>query len=126
MQTMSIEEFKALLKNTNWVRTQEIEVLHSYECEARDNEGELYQRTFLCGRADKISSLQNITITYTEGFDYEEGNPSMLLTSIEGLNQPLWIEGVKVIDEGGDELSANDIFGMLGVEFSDIDYSEIE
>lgn len=124
MQTMSIEEFESLLAQPNWVRTQEIDLLHSYEREEINNEGELHEITMLCGRADKVSTLQNISITYTEGFEYVEGDPSTLTTSLEGLNEPLCLEGIKVIDENGGELSPGEIFDMLDVAFSDVDYSE--
>lgn len=131
MKTISIAEFGALVARNDWQREQDHEVVEclNRQVEEWDEENEsfdLIDIPHVWGWASKISTLDGIKITYTEGFNYDECNPESLSTGTEGQDDVWSVKGVVVEDEDGDELNAHELADYLGSDFSDIDYSVLE
>lgn len=128
MKTISIAEFETLVARNDWQREQDHEVVERLDrqVEEWDEENEsldLIDIPHVWGWASKTSTLDGIKITYTEGFNYDEYNPDSLFTGTEGQDDVWSIEGVVVVDEDGDELSAHELADYLNSDFSSIDYS---
>lgn len=131
MKTISIAEFEALVAHNDWQREQDYEVVERFDrqIEEWDEENdtlELIGVPYVWGWASKTSTLGDIKITYTEGFNYYECEPDTLTTGTEGQREVWFVEGVVVIDEDGDELNAHELADYLSDDFSSIDYSVLE
>lgn len=131
MKTISIAEFEALVARNDWQREQDLEVVERLDrqVEEWDEENEsldLIDIPHVWGWASKTSTLDGIKITYTEGFNYDECAPDSLSTGTEGQDDVWSVEGVVVVDEDGDELSAHELADYLDSDFSSIDYSVLE
>lgn len=131
MKTISINEFESLLARNDWQREQDYEVV---EClnrrvekwNEKNESPELSDIPHVWGWASKISSLEGVKITYNEGFSYDECDSDSLSTGTEGLDDVWSVEGVTVVDDDGDELSAHTMASYLNSDFSGIDYSVLE
>lgn len=131
MKTISIAEFEILVARNDWQREQDHEVveLHDRQVEEWDEENQSFDVIHIphaWGWASKTSILDDIKITYTEGFNYDECDPNSLSTGTEGQDDVWSVEGVVVVDEDGDEINAHDLADYLDSDFSNIDYSELE
>lgn len=131
MKKLTVDEFKALVMNDEWVRQHDHEIIDRIvqEREVYDNytqEHSLIDVSHVYGWASKTSTLDGIKITYTEGFNYDECDPDSLSTGTEGQNDVWFVEGVVVVDEDGDELNAHELADYLDSDFSKIDYSVLE
>jgi len=131
MKTISIDEFKKLVARDDWRRELDHEVTDFYR---RENQkwsselGEYELATILCafGWASKTSTLDDIKITYIEGFNYDiPAAEDTLSVGTEGQDDVWSVEGVSVIDEFGDELSAHELADYLDTDFRSIDYTRI-
>lgn len=114
MKTLSIDAFVKLAERDDWHIAQEVEVVE------RLVEDEV---PHIWGAVTKTSTLGDITITYTEGFNYDEFEPDTLTTGTEGMDIIWTIKGVRVVDEEGDELDAHELADYLDADFKRIDYS---
>jgi hypothetical protein len=131
MKTISIADFKTLVARNDWHRDQEHEVVERLDRQASewDEETEsvdLIDIPFAWGWASKTSTLDGIDITYTAGFSYDDYDPESLSTGTEGQDNVWSVDGVRVVDEYGDELTANELGYYLGADFSSIDFSVLE
>lgn len=131
MKTISITEFETLVARNDWQREQDHEVVEHLDrqVEEWDEESEsldLIDIPHVWGWAFKTSTLNDIKITYTETFNYDECNPDSLFTGTEGLDDVWSVEGILVVDEDGDELNAHELADYLDSDFSSIDYSMLE
>ena len=131
MKTISIAEFETLVARNDWQREQDHEVVERLDrqVEEWDEENEslaLIDIPQVWGWASRISTLDGIKITYTEGFDYDECEPDSLSKGTEGQDDVWSVEGVVVVDEDGDELNAHELADYLDSDFSSIDYSVLE
>ena len=74
MKTISLSEFKALIASDDWQRQQKLEVIDELTQRASINEmndtDERVEALSICGCASKASTLNGITITYNESFNY--------------------------------------------------------
>lgn len=131
MITLSIAEFENLVSSKNWKREQDYDVLDRsiYQVEEYDEETDsfnLIDIPHVFGLAFKTSTLKipaiDLTVTYTEGFNYDEGKPESLSVGTEGQDEVWAFKGVRVVDEEGDELSPHELADYLTTEFSYIDY----
>lgn len=125
---MKISEFKTLIARNDWQREQHHEVVERLDLIGIPHIG---GRASVWGWASKTSTLDGIKITYTEGFNYDEGDPDSLSTETEEQDDvwstDLWsVEGVVVVDEDGDKLNAHELAEYLDSDFSKIDYSVLE
>lgn len=131
MKTISINEFESLLARNDWQREQDYEVV---EClnrrvekwNEKNESPELSDIPHVWGWASKTSSLDGVKITYTEGFSYDECDSDSLAVGSEGLDDVWSVEGVTVVDDDGDTLSARELTDYLSSDFSGIDYSVLE
>lgn len=130
MKTISIAEFEKLVARADWERAQEYEIIDKVEFKiddwgerrlAEDDSGTIVNHVM--GMASLTSTLNSIKITYQEGFNYDQFEPDSLTSSTEGMNDVWFVEGVKVIDDDGDELNAHDLADYLPDDFNTIDYS---
>lgn len=130
MKKISLADFKALVARDDWHHEQDLEVArfdgHLERWNEITEEVELVDIAHVHGEASKTSTLEDIKITYTEGFSYDECDPESLSTSLEGLDEVWVVEGVVVVDEDDEELDAHELSDFLHPEFSRIDYSELE
>ena len=131
MKTISIAEFETLVARNDWRREQDHEVVESMvrEVEEWNSDDEYPERIEIphaWGWAAIFSTLGDIKITYTEGFNYDEYQPDSLSTGTEGQDEVWTVEGVTVVDEYGDEFNAHELSEYLTFEFSDIDYSDLD
>lgn len=128
MKTITINEFKTMAARDDWRREQDYEVVDRIDrqVEEWDEASESPKVTDIqhaWGWASKTSTLDGVKIVYTEGFNYDECEPDSLSTGTEGQDKVWSVEGVAVLDEDGDPMSADDLADYLGSDFRDIDYS---
>ena len=131
MKTISINDFETLVARNDWHRDQEHEVVEYLDRQVSewDEETESVDLTdipFVWGWASKTSTLDGIEITYTAGFSYDDCDPESLSTGTEGQDDVWTVDGVRVVDEYGDELTADELGYYLGADFSSIDYSALD
>lgn len=127
MKTITIPEFEILVASDNWDHDQAIEVNDRFvnnNCEEALNN--IAIPTLCCGTAVKTSTLDEITITYVESFDYHEYQADTFSAGTEGLDNVWTIEGIIIVDEEGLEVDDWELVEYLGDEFSAIDYSSLE
>ena len=130
MKTISIDQFKSIIENANWIRTEEIEILDKitrkdYDYDSESEEYEVIEIEHEYGIAFKESSFEDITIKYTEMFNYDLNEIDTFENSPDSSTE--WIvEGISVVDEDGDELDSDEIGNYLNDDFRTIDYSELE
>lgn len=122
MKTITIAEFETLVARDDWQREQEHEITDRFDI-TNDEGVEIWRVT---GWASQTSILDDIKITYTETFGYDEYEPDSLSYGSEGLDDAWSIEGVTVIDDDGDEMSDDDLADYLSNDFSVIDYSGLD
>ena len=131
MKTISINEFETLVARNGWHRDQDHEVVEYLDRQVSewDEETESVDLTdipFVWGWASKTSTLDGIEITYTAGFIYDDCDPESLSTGTEEQDDVWTVDGVRVVDEYGDELEAHELGYYLGADYSSIDYSVME
>jgi len=129
MKTISLSEFKALIASDDWQRQQKLEVIDELTQRASINEmndtDERVEALSICGCASKASTLNGITITYNESFNYFDCKEDSFSASTDGQDDIWQMSGASVIDDDGDELSADDLSTYLSHDFSNIDYSTL-
>lgn len=122
MKTITVAELESLVRREDWRREQDYEFAElSVRRENRFDPGEGVPHTW--GWASKISTLGGIKITYTETFAYDDYEPNSLVSGAEGLDEVWRMEGVRVVDEDGDEITIAELSDRLGPEFKEIDYN---
>lgn len=119
MKTFSLAEIKALVNSSAFTSTQEIEYIDSHT--VCDELGMSTEWSF--GAARIISTLDDLTITYEEGYSVSSLDPDNVKGSTEGMSEVWKIEGFKVVDEDGTELSVSDFWEIFPDSFSNVDYS---
>jgi hypothetical protein len=130
MKTFTLSEFEALAARDDWSHEQSLNThgeMHD-KTEGTDIHGEfdLIDKTTIYGEATVTSTLDDITITYHEGYNYDVFAPENLDSGTEGMQEIWTLEGARVVDEDGDELSEADWACALGrTLFDRIDYSSL-
>lgn len=124
----SIAEFETLVANNHWQRKQDHEIVDYCSQLSPDHQRlDPVDKVRVIGWASKTSTLDGITITYREGFSYDECDGESFTSGSEGQGEGWTIDGVSVIDEDGDELNADDLaYFYLTSDFGSIDYSVLE
>lgn len=120
-KTFTPQEFEKFLARSDWQRSQNQEIL---ERMVRDdfNRGEI---PHAYGWASLTSELDGVKITYTESFSFDECERDSLSASTEGQNEIWSIQGVRIIDEDGDE-SDPELWMERDGGFDAIDYSFLD
>lgn len=131
MKTISIVEFKAMIDRDDWKHVQELEIIHREdenvsEWNEKSQKYELFDIPYVFGSAFKISTLNDIIISYNEGFKYNEFDPSSFTANTFGMYEIWRIENISVVDEDGEKLDAHELGEYLDDDFSSIDYSELD
>ncbi|OFV49723.1 hypothetical protein [Oligella sp. HMSC09E12] len=129
MKTISLDEFDNLILCEEWEREQRFEVNSSMKVSKLrlfGDEIEFVDVNKIYGLAKLVSTLDGITVTYSESFNYEENDPDSLRFGVEGMDEVWDIQGVKVLDEDGEEVNAKRLADCLPYEFSVIDYDYFE
>ena len=106
-------DFEELLRDVHWS--------HISSTEFADCHGENDSIQF--GAGVVTSTLGDILITWSEGYESVVGVSDSLVASIEGLDEYLVINGVAVLDDDGETLSQSELAGMLPAAFRTVDYS---
>lgn len=127
MKTISIAQFETLVARDDWQREQSTEIVerHVRQIEEYDANAETLNQIdvpHVWGWACKSSTLDGVTITYTEGFNYDEYTPDSLSTGTEGADEVWTVEGIVVVDDDGDKLDASELCNYLNCNFDHIDY----
>jgi len=130
MKTISIDEFKKLVARDDWRRELDHEVTGRYCRENQKWSSELgeYELKYIphaFGWASKTSTLDDAKITYIEGFNYDIHDTDSFSAGTEGQDNVWSVDGVSVVDEFGDELSAHELADYLDTDFRSIDYARI-
>lgn len=130
MKTISIAEFEALVTRNDWSFSQDHDIVERMDRSETeyDSESDTLSQVDIphaWGWAAKTATLNGVTITYTEGFNFDEYDTDSLVASTEGQDEVWKVEGVVVVDEDGDEIDAHDLADYLDGRFSAIDYSGI-
>lgn len=131
MKRMTLAEFETLVARQDWQREQHIEIT---ECTHRpievmedgDDAPRLRDIPHTYGFAEQCSTLDGITICYSENFSYDDCQPESFSCSTEGMDTAWTIEGVEVVDEDGDPICASDLCAELPGDFEHIDYSTLQ
>jgi hypothetical protein len=129
MKNMTIAEFETLASCGDWNRKQDIEIIETQDRTVEDYDDTdglvltAIPHTF--GVANKFSTLDGITIGYTENFKFDDHQADTFAASPEGLDEVWTAEGVIVIDEDGDELNAHELAEYLNPDFQSIDYTQL-
>lgn len=131
MTQISIDQFEEIVARSGWVRQQEFE--YNYDCEydkpiwnPQTQDYEETQVTQINGLVRFTSTLDDMTITYTEGYSYDKYMPETLISSTDGID-PVWeYQGPDVVDEDGDILNAHDLADYLSNEFSELNFDDLE
>ena len=131
MKTISIAEFETLVARNDWQREQDHEVVErtNRQAEEWDDENEsldLIDISHVWGWASKTSTIDDIKITYTQSFSYDEYDTDSLSTKTVEQGDVWSVEGVVVVDEDGDQVNAHELADYLDSYFSSIDYSVLE
>lgn len=131
IRTFTPEQFEAFLARTDWAHTQEQDVTERLTREESytDDNGDEATRDIPCayGWAARTSTLEGVTITYTEGLNFDDHDRDSLTASTEGMEAPLTLEGARIVDEDGDERDIADFFEALRAgDFEDINYSFLD
>lgn len=132
MITMTIEQFETLLTR-KWEHRTHIEELDTvqHDCEMWDSEAEELRSVSIphtFGEAVVTSTcptMEGITITYLESYNYDEHQPETFTSGTDGLDEIWQVEGVVVVDEDGEELNAHEVSYYLDGDFSDPDYRDL-
>ena len=129
-KVISIAELQAMVARSDWQYEQNIhtsERTTRYETAVDDKTDLMIEVAIphVFGFASKVSTLDDITITYQEGFSYDECMPDTLDTSIEGMDVPWAIDGVTVLDEDGDEVELTTLIKLIPSRFAVIDYTAL-
>lgn len=127
MSTLSIAEFKALIERDDWLCEQQHDVVERLErpmdvCRGNAMSLERITVPHAVGWASLTSRLKGVSITYTEGFNYDEFQPGTLSTSTGDQDEPWSVEGVDIVGDDGKALSTKELTGMLPAAFHSIDY----
>lgn len=128
---ISIEVFEILAACDGWHREHDWDIVDRVDrqIEEWDDEEESLVRLEIpnaWGWASKISKLGSFTVTYTEGFNFDQYDPESLTTGTDGMDVVWTVEGITVIDEDGDEMDAHELADYLPPAFSSIDYGMLE
>ena len=129
-KTVTINQFKTFLTRNDWQRQQFLEILDTEDHQGYEFDDDLeivltIERTRVFGATSLVSTLDGIVIRYNEGFSYYQYQPETLISTTDGMDAIWEIEGVRVVDEDGEELTANELDEYLDYDFSRIDYDEL-
>lgn len=131
MKSISVTEFKNLVERGDWTRKQDYGIADRTENRGWRNpessNGEEECWVSVSGWAALTSTLDDVTITYQEGFVYDdETDPSSLTTDTDNVPFEIWeIDGVVVRDDDGDEIPTHelvDIASLTDSPFAGIRY----
>lgn len=130
MKTITLDEYKMLVRRNDWHHEQTVEILGSdyVDNEEWDKDTEDYksiQKTMIYGTGFIESNLGDVIITYQEWFEYYRYDEYSFSASPEGLDDAWTLKGVRVVDEDGDPVTDLE-WDDLPVRFSEIDYSSIK
>ncbi|MGM3218235.1 hypothetical protein ACSQ5K_26690 [Pseudomonas sp. PhalM4] len=109
-------DFEELLRDVHWSHVSSTELV--------DLRGENDSIQF--GAGTVTSTLGDISITWTEGYECVTGVSDSLVATTEGLDEYLVIKGLAVLDDDGETLSQGEIRGMLPAKFRSVDYSAFD
>lgn len=116
-QKLTINEFKALLESSEWKREPSIELAgsdpRSEFVTGIDGKIKEIDIPVTCGSAEVVSALGSIVITSLEGFSHDTFDPSTLERSTDGLDSPIIVTGVTVLDEDGDEIDEGHLIDLV-------------
>lgn len=131
MKTLTVSQFQNLAINGQWIRTQDYEVVERF-CREQEVFDEFIEDwttreiPHAYGWACIESRSGDMVIRYTEGFNFDEWQPETLTTGTEGQDEVWNIEGFRVVDEDGDELTVTEIEDFLPHEFTRVDYGVLQ
>lgn len=133
---ITISELETLLNNGLWSFDTLIEYSEQNlivdQIEEFDEDGELNSTDVFGGYGFAVvtATQDGITLKYEESFNYRDNDVDSLTTGTEGQNTVWTIEGVDIVDEDGDSVSATVAMGELWDDtpddFTSPDYSSVK
>ena len=127
MQTISIKDFANLAETANWNVDETFRDVHWEKVPKRtvmgDDDWICQDATHVFGVAKKIISYKGIEVIYTEEYNYIKHVVDSYSSGTEGQEKVWDIKGVRVVDENGEQMSAEEVTKYLPGYFSEIDYT---
>lgn len=122
MQTLTLDEFRELIWSPDWDSEQQPENIEDYDCmDEVPGWNKPWGGPGGEGTVEMVSTLNGITISYTENFLFADFEAGSLQVLDEG--DYTWdIRGVTIEDEDGEPVDFYDIRGEMPPDFSQIDY----
>jgi hypothetical protein len=127
---MSLEEFKKLIERPDWIRSQDYEEIERYDLDRgeydpiREAQIPTY-KTAIWGYIRQTSELEGITITYIARYSWIDGEKDSFKVEPDEV-EPWKIEGVQVVHDDGDPMTAEELAAYLPDIFSGLEISELE
>ncbi len=112
METILLSEFKSLVAKGDWQREQHIEVVEKGPrlLEEGETAGGRNEVVSVTGWASKTSMLGELTVSYTEHFGYDVGQPDSFYHGLGRGNCEEWVvDGMMIIDDLGNPLTERDL-----------------
>jgi len=131
MKTISLDQFEEIIARSDWVRLQEFDTPNDSEYDQivwnnKTQDHDCIRVTKIYGLVRLTSTLNDMRITYTEGYAYDQYMPETLISNTDGI-EPVWeYEGPDVVDEDGEILNAHELADYLPGEFSELDLEKLE
>lgn len=130
MQEMTISGFTALVNAEGWSHGQSVDVFDRESRTTLDHNsesGKTVEREIPVehGQVYVSSTLDEYTIIYTAGFQWDVHQPKTLALSTEGI-EGIWdLEGFSVLDDSGEVLADGEIDALMRGAFSSVNQDEI-
>ena len=126
MKKMMVNEFLELVRRGDWRRDQSVEISAIMERQEIGAADEFIEDPLLISHVWGVSSItsrfEDISIVYSETFEYDEFEPDSFVTSIEGVDEVWVVSGVLVVDDSGEPLDQDQLAEILPSVFSEINY----
>lgn len=125
MKTVTLDQFEILAKSDKWQRERVLDVYeHIYREKHIDDDEYPHTANVLCtfGYAAMTSILDGIEITYAENYSYDNHDEESFCVSADGQEEIWEVEGVRVVDEDGDEVDVWELADYLPKAFYEINY----
>lgn len=126
MNTMTVDQFKNLVANGKWTRTQLVEIqerepITVTDWDSGDEDTEVLAHGQVILESRYNGNPEGVAVEFFIQFSFIEGQPETLKLDESTANYQLI--GGKILDESGDEVS--NCVQFLTEDFSDIDLSDI-
>jgi len=122
MQIISFSEFQDLVATGKWRHYYEINISGVTPI-IRTVDGVDVATRLVYGEGRMVSTLENITITYHEDFEYDENDENSFDSHSNNIKEVVSIKGLLIHDEQGKVMDGHEIEDCLTCSFNSINYN---